>query len=107
VVPDYVTFWGLLNGHLKTTCKVHKKIIQYDVADVFVDNSLSLHVCELWEHGSSLRLFNDIVIDDVFASNVMHHHAKGGWLLVFEGESIGQICFLNILSITLAIKIEK
>jgi hypothetical protein len=57
---------------------------------------------------AALRLFNDIVIDDVFASNVMHHHAKGGcWLLVFEGESIGQICFLNILSITLAIKIEK
>jgi hypothetical protein len=57
---------------------------------------------------AALRLFNDIVIDDVFASNVMHHHAKGGcWLLVFEGECIGQICFLNILSITLAIKIEK
>jgi hypothetical protein len=57
---------------------------------------------------AALRLFNDIIIDDVFASNVMHHHAKGGcWLLVFEGESIGQICFLIILSITLAIKIEK
>jgi hypothetical protein len=28
--------------------------------------------------------------------NVMHHHAKGGcWLLVFEGESIGQFCFFK------------
>jgi hypothetical protein len=43
---------------------------------------------------AALRLFNDIVIDDAFDSNVMHHHAKGAcWLLVFEGESIGQICF--------------
>jgi hypothetical protein len=33
-------FGGVLNGHLKRTCKVHKKILQYDVADVFVDNSL-------------------------------------------------------------------
>jgi hypothetical protein len=49
----------------------------------------------------ALRLFNDIVIDDVFASNVMHHHAKGGcWLLVFEGECIEQNCFFNNLSIT-------
>jgi hypothetical protein len=28
-------------GHLKRTCKVHKKMLQYDVADdIFVDNSL-------------------------------------------------------------------
>jgi hypothetical protein len=31
---------------------------------------------------AALRLFNDIIIDDVFASNVMHHHAKGGLLVV-------------------------
>jgi len=31
---------GLEWAHLKRTCKVHKKILQYDVADVFVVNSL-------------------------------------------------------------------